>query len=70
MSLNLYTYAMYIFTNNDKIGSAKIQNGKVKVEMIRGEGVFGILEVKIDKNFKFDRLTITEPNGEKLKHFV
>lgn len=65
------TFAKLIsFANNDKIGDAKIQNGKVKVELIRGEGVFSILEVEINKCLQFDRLTITEPNGEKLKHFV
>ncbi len=57
-------------SNNDKIGNAKVQNGKVKVELIRGEGVFGILEVEINKCLQFDRLTITEPNGKKLRHFV
>jgi|GEM_PF-2982230 len=58
------------FASNGKIGDAKIQNGKVKVELIRGEGVFGILEVEMNKCLQFDRLTITEPNGEKLKYFV
>jgi hypothetical protein len=58
------------FASNGKIGDSKIQNGKVKVELIRGEGVFGILEVEINKCLLFDRLTITEPNGKKLKYFV
>lgn len=58
------------FANGGRIGEAKIRNGRVKVELIRGEGVFGILEVKINKNLKFDRLTITEPNGKKLRYFV
>lgn len=58
------------FTNNDKIGDARIQNEKVKVELMRGGSVFGILEVKINKNLQFDRLVITEPNGKKLRYFV
>lgn len=58
------------FTNNDKIGAAKIQNGKVKVELIRGEGVFSIVEVEINKNLRFGNLVITDPNGRKLRYFV
>lgn len=61
---------LIVFTNNDQIGNAKIQNGKVKVELIRGKGVFSILEVEMNKCLQFDRLTITQPNGEKLKYFV
>ena len=57
-------------SNNDKIGDAKVKNGKVQVELIRGEGVFGILEVEINKCLQFDRLFITEPNGKKLRYFV
>jgi len=65
------TFAKLIgFVNNDKIGDAKIQNGKVKVELIRGKGVFSILEVEMNKCLQFDRLTITEPDGKKLKYFV
>ena len=65
------TFAKLIaFTNSDKIGNARIQNRKVKVELRRGEGVFGVLEVKINKNLQFDCLIITEPNGKKLRYFV
>lgn len=60
---------LIVFANNDKIGDGKIQNGKVKIELIRGDGVFAILEVEVNKCFQFDRLTITEPNGDKLKFF-
>lgn len=58
------------FANNGKIGDSKIHNGKVKVELIRGEGVFSILEVEMNKCLQFERMTITEPNGEELKYFV
>jgi hypothetical protein len=61
---------LIVFANNDKIGNAKIEQGKVKVELMRGEGFSGILEVKLEKNLQFDRLTITEPNGMRLRYFV
>lgn len=65
------TFAKLItFVNNDKVGDAKSQNGKVKVELIRGEGVFGVLEVEMNDCLQFNRITITEPNGEELKYFV
>ncbi len=52
------------------VGNARIKKGKLSVELIRGAGVFAILEVEINKNLQFDRLTITEPDGKKLKYFV
>lgn len=61
---------LIVFANNDNLGDARIQNGKVKVELIRGESIFSILEVEMNKCFEFGRLTITEPNGKKLKYFV
>lgn len=61
---------LIVFTNNDKIGETKFKNRKIKVEMIRGEGVQGVLNVSIDKNFRFQKLTISGPNGRSLRYFV
>lgn len=49
---------------------ATVGQGKVKVKLLRGHGVFGILEVQIDKRLRLGRLLITGPNGKKLRFFV
>lgn len=65
------TFAKLItYVNKDKIGDSKIQGGKIKVELIRGEGVLGILEVEILSHLIYGQMTITDSNGKKLKHFV
>jgi hypothetical protein len=61
---------LIVYTNNDQIGDAKIQNGEVNVELIRGKGVLGILKVRMNKNFKFESLVITDAKGKNLKCFV
>jgi hypothetical protein len=57
-------------TNNDEVGKAISKNEKLKVELLRGEGVFRILEVKIDKHLRLGRLSITGPDGKKPRFFV
>lgn len=58
------------YVSNDKIGDSKIHGGKIKVELIRGEGVLGILEVGIRSDLTYEQMTITDSNGKRLKHFV
>jgi len=57
-------------TNNDEIGKGISERGRVKVELLRGEGVFRILELKIDKNLRLGRLSITGVDGKKQRYFV
>ncbi len=45
--------------NVGTVGNAKIKKGKVKVEMIRGGGVFAVLEAKINSSLQFGSLSIT-----------
>lgn len=61
---------LIVSANNDKIGDAKVQKGKVRVQLLRGEGVSGILEVQINEFLQFDNLTIIAPDGKKLRRFV
>lgn len=61
---------LLVHTSNDTVGNAKIHRGKVKVELIRGDGVFRILEVKIDKRLRFGRLAVTGPDGKRMRYFV
>jgi hypothetical protein len=57
-------------TNHDEVGKVISEKGKLKVELLRGNGVFRILEVKIDKHLRLGRLTITGPDGKKPRYFV
>lgn len=65
---------LLVFANDDKkgdaIGNVKNKNRKIKVELIRGEGVLGIVEVEIDKCLRFGRLRITERDGRYFRYFV
>jgi hypothetical protein len=58
------------FVNGDTIGKVKIENRKVKVELLRGEGVLAILEAKTDKCFRFEQLILTDSRGKKMKTFT
>jgi hypothetical protein len=58
------------YTNNDEVGKTVSEKGKLKVELLRGEGVFHILEIKIDKHLRLGRLSITGPDGKKPRYFV
>jgi len=58
------------YAANVEVGNAKAGHGKLKVELLRGEGVFGFLELKIDKHFRLGRLSITAPNGKTPRYFV
>jgi hypothetical protein len=53
-----------------EVGEAKVKQGKLNVELLRGKEVFSILELKLDKQFKLGRLSIKGPNGKDLRHFV
>lgn len=65
------TFAKLItYVNNDKIGDSKIRGKKIKVELIRGEGVLGILEVEMRNHLIYEQMTITDSRGKKLKHFL
>lgn len=57
------------FANNSRIGDSKFENRRAKVELIRGDGVFAILEAKLSRSFQVNRLTITQRDGSKLRHF-
>lgn len=57
-------------TNNDEVGKAISERGRLKVELLRGEGVFRILEVKIDKTLRLGRLSIRGVDGKKPRYFV
>lgn len=58
------------FNNNDRIGYARIESGKAKVESIKEGGVFSILEVEIDRRLRLGRLISIQPNGKKIKYFI
>ena len=57
-------------TNHDEVGKGISERGRLKVELLRGEGVFRILEVKIDKTLRLGRLYITGVDGKKPRYFV
>ena len=57
-------------TSNDEVGKGISERGRLKVELLRGEGVFRLLEVKIDKNLRLGRLSITGVDGKKPRYFV
>ncbi|HEV7646397.1 MAG TPA: hypothetical protein VGO50_20855 [Pyrinomonadaceae bacterium] len=56
--------------NDDRIGNIEMKNGEIKVELIKGQGVFGILHIKMTKKMRFNRVIITDPDGRKLRYFV
>jgi threonine dehydrogenase-like Zn-dependent dehydrogenase len=56
--------------NDDRVGDIEMKNGEIKVELIRGRGVFGILNIKMTKKMRFNRVIITDPDGGKLRYFV
>jgi hypothetical protein len=58
------------YTATAEVGQAKLSKGKLKVELLRDNEVFSNLEVKIDKRFKLGRLSMKQPNGKDLRHFV
>lgn len=58
------------YTNNDKVGKGISERGRLKVELLRGDGVFRILEVKTDKTLRLGRLSITGIDGKKPRYFV
>jgi len=57
-------------TNNDKVGKGIKEKRRLKVELLRGDGVFRILEVKIDKTLRLGHLSITRIDGKKPRYFV
>jgi len=57
---------LIVYTGNGKVGKATLQKGKITVEMLNGEEVFRILEVKIDKESRLGRLTIRRQDGRKI----
>ncbi|HEX3251927.1 MAG TPA: hypothetical protein VHS05_21000 [Pyrinomonadaceae bacterium] len=61
---------LIVHTNNDKVGKAITEKRKLKVELLRGDGVFRILEIKIDKELRLGRLSITGIDGKKPRYFV
>lgn len=58
------------FTTDGEVGKATSKEGKLKVELLRGDGVFRILEIKIDKQLRLGRLSITGTDGKKPRYFV
>lgn len=52
------------------VGEATAKRGKLRVELLKDSKSFGFLEVKTDKHFRFGQLTLTGPDGKKLRHFV
>jgi hypothetical protein len=57
-------------TNNDEVGKGKSERGAVKVELLRGDGVFRILELKIDKDLRLGRLSIMAIDGKRQRYFI
>ncbi len=58
------------YTSNGGVGRATAQAGRLKVQLLRGDGVFRILEVRIDKHLRLGRLSFTAPNGKTPRTFV
>ena len=58
------------YTSNDQVGKATARNGKIKIELVRGDGVFRVLTVQVDKRLRFGRLSITASNGKTPRYFV
>ena len=58
------------YLNNDGIGKVTNNGGKLKVELLRGDEVFRILELKINGKLQLGRLSITDVDGRKPRYFV
>ena len=54
----------------DKLGKTIVNKRRVAVEMLRGAGVFAVLQLKLNRRNEFGNLTIVKPNGANLKYFV
>lgn len=58
----LLAYAANDYQNNE-VGRVIVKSGRVWAELIRGGGVFRVIEAKVDKQFKFGALSIAPPRG-------
>ncbi len=58
------------YSSKSKVGAVKGQRGRMKVELLAGNKVFGILEVRINSQLKFDRVAITGPDGKRIRYFA
>jgi hypothetical protein len=58
------------YTASAEVGQATAKHGKLSVELLRGKEVFGFLELTINKHLRLGRLSISGPDGKRLRYFV
>ena len=62
--------SLVTYVSNDRVGTTTAQKGKLTADLLKGDGVFRQLVVRVDNKFRFGRISITVPDGKEARYFV
>jgi hypothetical protein len=68
---NLMVYAVDSrYASDDRVGKVAFEKGKVQAELLRGGGVFRVLQVQVNKKLRLGPLDVRLPNGKYPRYLV